>query len=187
MIAPELQSVEQVGPRGLRTAFGSFPTGVTAVCTLGDNGPDGMAASTFTPVSLDPPLVSVCVQESSTTWPRLRGSGRLGVTVLGADQESTCLSLSRRTGDRFAGVEWVADPAGAVFVSGAAAWLDCVVASEVEAGDHLIVLLQVLGLRSDPAASPLVFHGSRFRSLLGTPVDQPGPRPDPSVRTWRSG
>ncbi|TQM01778.1 flavin reductase (DIM6/NTAB) family NADH-FMN oxidoreductase RutF [Pseudonocardia kunmingensis] len=166
----ELQAVEQIDSRGLRTAFGCFPTGVTAVCALGERGPDGMAASAFTSVSLDPPLVSVCVQKSSTTWPRLRRSGRLGVTVLGADQGSACLSLSRKTGDRFAGVEWVADPAGAVFVPGAAAWLDSVVDRELEAGDHLIVLLRILRLRSDPAVSPLVFHGSRFRGV-GAPVE----------------
>ena len=54
----------------LRRAFGCFPSGVTAVCAIIDGEPVGMAASSFTSVSIDPPLASICVQKSSTTWPR---------------------------------------------------------------------------------------------------------------------
>lgn len=152
-------------PAGLRRAFACFPSGVTAVCGLVDGGPVGMVASTFTPVSLRPPLVSVCVQDSSRTWPRLRGCARLGVSVLAADHDAACASLSRKEGDRFAGVEWESAADGAVFVHGATAWLGCSVQAEVPAGDHAIVLLRIHGLRAEPEAAPLVFHGSRFRTL----------------------
>src|SRR5918997_4998820 len=74
-------------PQELRRAYGCFPSGVTAICTLVDGAPDGMAASSFTSVSLDPPLVSVCVQNTSTTWPRLRHLPRLGVSVLAESQD----------------------------------------------------------------------------------------------------
>lgn len=56
----------------LRRAFGCFPTGVAAVCAVAETGPVGMAVSSFTSVSLEPPLLSVCMQNSSTTWPTLR-------------------------------------------------------------------------------------------------------------------
>ncbi|WP_214105252.1 flavin reductase family protein [Acrocarpospora catenulata] len=161
----ELDAIESVDERGLRTAFSCFPSGVTALCALGEDGPDGMAASAFTPVSLEPPLVSVCVQKSSRTWPRLRPRTRLGVSVLAATQETACRSLSRKSGDRFDGVAWTAERSGAVVITGAAAWMSCVIDREIEAGDHYIVLLRILGLRWDPSVPPLVFHSSRFRSL----------------------
>ncbi|MEU7810897.1 flavin reductase family protein [Pseudonocardia sp. NPDC049154] len=149
----------------LRQAFGCFPSGVTAVCALIDGVPVGMAASSFTSVSVTPPLVSVCVQDTSTTWPKLRGRTRLGVSVLAEGHDAVCLSLSRKTGDRFAGVDWVAAPDGGVFVHGSSVWLDCSLHAELPAGDHAIALLEIHGLRAEPDTAPLVFHGSRFRRL----------------------
>ena len=69
----------------LRQAFACFPSGVTAFCGLAGDKPEGMAASSFTSVSIDPPLVSVCVANSSTTWPRLADLPSLGLSVLASD------------------------------------------------------------------------------------------------------
>lgn len=149
----------------LRSAYGCFPSGVTAMCVLVDGRPVGIAASSFTSVSVSPPLVSVCVQNSSTTWPVLRGRGRLGLSVLAEGHDQVCRALAMKDGDRFANVAWDATPGGAVFVQGSAAWLDCCIHAELPAGDHSIVLLQIHGLRADPCVAPLVFHGSRFRRL----------------------
>ncbi|OJY53572.1 flavin reductase family protein [Pseudonocardia sp. 73-21] len=148
----------------LRTAFGCFPSGVTAVCADVNGTPVGLAASSFTSVSVEPPLVSVCMQHTSTTWPVLRNRSRLGLSVLAEGHDDICARLARKTGDRFAGTDWVADD-GAVFVHGATLWLSCTIHTEVPAGDHDIVLLHVLGIRADTTAAPLVFHGSRFRRL----------------------
>lgn len=149
----------------LRRAFGCFPSGVTALCALVEGVPVGMAASSFTSVSVSPPLVSVCIQHSSTTWPVLRDRPRLGLSVLAEGHDDACRRLSSKTGDRFAGTEWEASPDGSVFVHGSTAWLDCSVHSEVPAGDHAVVLLEIHGLRADPNTPPLVFHGSAFRRL----------------------
>ncbi|GAB3347670.1 flavin reductase family protein [Amycolatopsis echigonensis] len=151
--------------RTLRRAFGCFPSGVTAVCALIDGVPTGMAASSFTSVSMDPPLVSVCVQHTSETWPKLRPRTRLGVSVLAEGHDTECLKLSKKDGDRFAGVSWEATADGAIYLHGATAWLDCSVERELPAGDHAIALLRIHGLRADPDTAPLVFHGSRFRTL----------------------
>jgi flavin reductase (DIM6/NTAB) family NADH-FMN oxidoreductase RutF len=158
------------GQAELRRVFGAFPTGVTAVAGLADGSPLGIAASSFTSVSLDPPVVSVCTAHSSTTWPRLRRIPRVGISVLGANQEDACRRLSGRGADtpgedKFATLRWRATEGGAVFVEGASAWLECSVYREVAVGDHDIVLLLVHELDSDPAIAPLVFHGSRFRRL----------------------
>jgi flavin reductase (DIM6/NTAB) family NADH-FMN oxidoreductase RutF len=150
----------------LRRAFGCFPSGVTAVCAQSDGIPVGLAASSFTSVSVDPPLVSVCMQHSSTTWPTLREQPRLGLSVLAEGQDEICARLASKTGDRFAGTNWFGSDDGAVFVRGATLWLDCTIHAEVPSGDHDIVLLNIHGVSADPEAQPLVFHGSRFRRLV---------------------
>ncbi|TCK26722.1 flavin reductase family protein [Pseudonocardia endophytica] len=149
----------------LRTVFGCFPSGVTAVCADVDGAPVGMAASSFTSVSVGPPLVSVCVQNSSETWPRLRTADRIGLSVLSDGQDGVCRSLSTKNGDRFAGVRWTCSADGSIFIEGAAAMLDCTLYGEMPAGDHAIALLQIRQVHAEVGVAPLVFHGSRFRRL----------------------
>jgi flavin reductase (DIM6/NTAB) family NADH-FMN oxidoreductase RutF len=146
----------------LRQAFGCFPSGVTAVCALVDGGPVGMAASSFTSVSLDPPLVSVCVASTSATWGHLRTAERLGVSVMSSSHEAACRSLSARDGDRFAGVDWYATDGGAVLLREAPATLDCSLEAELPAGDHHIALLRIHSVTTDHGIDPLVFHRSKF-------------------------
>jgi flavin reductase (DIM6/NTAB) family NADH-FMN oxidoreductase RutF len=149
----------------LRKVFGCFPSGVTAVCARLAGVPVGMAASAFTPVSMNPPFVSVCVQNTSTTWPKLRTAPMLGISVLAAPHDLACRQLSAKTGDRFAGLDIRTMDSGAVLVGGAAAWLECVVEQELPAGDHTIVLMRVQALDGTYDVDPLVFHASRFRTL----------------------
>jgi len=155
----------EVDPTTLRRVLAAFPTGVTALAALVDDVPVGMAANSFTSVSLDPPLVSVCVATTSTTWPVLRRATRIGVSVLSHEQESASRSLAKRGIDRFADVSWHNSDDGAILLDGATAWFDCSVEREIRAGDHEIVLLSVHGLGTDPQTPPLVFHGSRYRRL----------------------
>jgi flavin reductase (DIM6/NTAB) family NADH-FMN oxidoreductase RutF len=157
---------ERLDPLTLRSAFAQFPTGVVSLCAEVDGSPVGLAASTFVPVSLDPPLVAFCVQNTSATWPRLTGRPRIGVSVLGESHEAAARSLASKTGDRFAGLTLHTTAEGAVLLDGASAWLECSVQQEVPAGDHAVVLLRVHGLQTTPGVAPLVFHGSAFRSLL---------------------
>jgi flavin reductase (DIM6/NTAB) family NADH-FMN oxidoreductase RutF len=156
----------EVDPTTLRRVLAAFPTGVTALAALVDGEPVGMAANSFTSVSLDPPLVSVCVATTSSTWPELRRAARIGVSVLSHEQESASRSLAARGIDRFADLSWHATDDGAILLDGATAWFDCSVEREIRAGDHEIVLLNVHGLgTADPHTPPLVFHGSRYRRL----------------------
>lgn len=152
----------------LRHAFGSFPSGVTTLCAYLDGVPVGIAASSFTSVSLAPPLVSVCIQKNSTTWPTLRKVPRLGVSILSAEQSGVSTSLSKKDGNRFAGVPWHVGRGGSVFVDGACAWLDCQISTLVDVGDHELAIMQILGLRVDSSLNPLVFHRSRYRKLAAT-------------------
>ena len=148
-----------------RRVLSSFPTGVTALAACMGGSPLGMAASSFTSVSPDPPIVSVCIGRSSSTWPRLRTAARLGISVLAAHQEAACRRLAAPGSDRFAGLGWQVTPGGAVLLTGASAWLECSVEREIPAGDHDVVLLAVHDLDSDAAVPPLVVHGSRYTRL----------------------
>jgi flavin reductase (DIM6/NTAB) family NADH-FMN oxidoreductase RutF len=148
----------------LRRVLAAFPTGVAAVAAIIDGEPAGLAANSFVSVSLDPPLVSVCIGHSSTTWPALRTADRLGISVLGAHQERASRQLSSRDGKRFAGLRWWSTVGGAVLLHEASAWFDCSIEREIPAGDHDIVLLRVHDLGASEAM-PLVFHGSAYRQL----------------------
>src|ERR1035438_10603045 len=101
-----MSNVRVHDPAELRRVFGTFPTGVTAVAAFAGGAPLGLAASSFTSVSLGPPFVSVCIAQSSRTWPRLREVPRLGISVLGAHQEDVSRRLAARGDDRLAGPPW---------------------------------------------------------------------------------
>jgi len=166
---PRLVDVSAAGtdltPEVLRGAFANFPSGITAVAGMRNDVPTGLAASSFTSVSIDPPLVSVCVALTSTTWPLLRLMPRLGLSVLAEEHGEVARALAARGVDRFAHVSWQHTDAGAVFVHGSALWLETTLINEVPAGDHNIALLRIEALWSYPDVAPLVFHGSTFRQL----------------------
>lgn len=153
-------------PGALRRTFALFPSGVAAIAADVDGGPRVLVASSFqVGISADPPLVLFAVQRTSETWPVLRRAGRLGVSVLGEAHEAACRQLASKVADRFSGIAVERTEAGAVLIGGAPVRLECAIEGEMPAGDHDLVLLRVLALATDPAAEPLVFHGSTFRRL----------------------
>lgn len=157
-----------LSPSSLRDAFGHFPSGVIAIAAEIEGVRVGLAASTFVPVSLDPPLVSFCVQNTSETWPKLRDVPVLGISVLGEVHDNAARTLAAKTGDRFAGLETVSSQAGAVFIKGTSVWLESAVEQQVPAGDHTIVILRIhdITVHDDCAnIAPIVFHRSGFRRL----------------------
>ena len=158
-------SMDNLAPSTLRDAFGHFPSGVVAIAAEVDGIRVGLAASTFVPVSLDPPLVSFCVQNTSTTWPKLESVRALGISVLGEAHDEAARALAAKTGDRFAGLETVSNARGAVFIKGTSVWLESAIEQLVPAGDHTIVVLRVSDVQIDSDVAPIVFHRSVFRRL----------------------
>jgi len=124
-----------------------------------------MAVSTFVPVSLDPPLVSFCVQNASETWPRLAELPVVGISVLAEHHDVAARALAAKNGDRFSGVRTVSTNAGAVFIEDTAVWLEASVEQSVPAGDHTIVIMRILQIRVHDGVPPIVFHRSMFRRL----------------------
>jgi flavin reductase (DIM6/NTAB) family NADH-FMN oxidoreductase RutF len=159
---------QDLDPALLREAFGIFPTGVVAVAAEVDGRLIGLAASSFTSVSLDPPLVSVNLATSSKTWPDLRRARHLGVTVLADHQDVVCRQLAGSVETRFDGLAHRATEEGAVTLDEGLAQFDCTIYKEVEAGDHILVLLElhaVAHVEHHAAGAPLVFHRSGFGKL----------------------
>jgi flavin reductase (DIM6/NTAB) family NADH-FMN oxidoreductase RutF len=158
-------SSTDLSPPSLREAFGHFPSGVIAIAAEVDGVRVGLAASTFVPVSLEPPLVAFCVQNTSTTWPKLRDLPYLGISVLGEAHDAAARTLAAKTGDRFAGLQTVASPTGALFIDGTSVWLESAIEQQHVAGDHTIVVLRVTDIRVHDDVPPIVFHRSAFRRL----------------------
>jgi len=161
-----MQTNQDLDPRRLRDAFGIFPSGVVAVAASVDGRPVGLAASSFTSVSLDPPLVSISVAKESKTWPDLRRSLHVGVTILAEHHSEVCRQLAGPVGQRFDGIGLSASDDGALTLDEGLARFVCTIYREVEAGDHVIVLLQLQSVEHS-VGQPLVFHRSGFGRLAG--------------------
>jgi flavin reductase (DIM6/NTAB) family NADH-FMN oxidoreductase RutF len=157
--------VSTLDPQLLRRAFGAFPSGVVAVAAEVDGVKTGLAASSFTSVSMDPALVSFSVANTSTTWPVLRGASHLGLSVLADHHGEVCRQLAGPADHRFDDLATTRTDAGAVLLDDAVATFDCTLHQEVAAGDHTIVLLALHAVEDRGLALPLVFHRSAFGRL----------------------
>jgi flavin reductase (DIM6/NTAB) family NADH-FMN oxidoreductase RutF len=161
---------QDLDPARLREAFGSFPTGVVAVAAEVEGQLLGLAASSFTSVSLDPPLVSINIATQSRTWPDLRRAPRLGLTVLAEHHGPLCRQLAGPVDGRFTDIALSTTPEGAVIIDDGLAQFDTTIYREVDAGDHVLVLLELHAVdHGSRSLSPLVFHRSRFGSLATVP------------------
>lgn len=152
-------------PAALRRAFAHYPTGVAVVTAAGASGPLSLVVTTFIPISLSPALVAFSASRTSATWPLIAAIGQCCVNVLAESQQALCLKLAAKTADRFEGVGHRPAASGAPILDGVVAWFDCRIAEARPAGDHDLVLLEVLAHDSVPDLAPLVFHRSTYRNL----------------------
>jgi 3-hydroxy-9,10-secoandrosta-1,3,5(10)-triene-9,17-dione monooxygenase reductase component len=150
---PEIASAEY------RHVLGHFLTGVTIITAIDPASklPVGLAASSFTSVSLDPPLVLFCAGNTSSTWPKIKAAGSFCVNVLGDDGEAISRTFGSRVDDKFAGLGWTAGPSGSPMLNDALATMDCTIDNEVDAGDHVIVVGRILALAAKDSGGPLAY------------------------------
>ncbi|SCG43835.1 flavin reductase family protein [Micromonospora coxensis] len=171
-------AVEPSDPVQLRRAFGTFATGVTVV-TVGGDCPHGMTANSFTSVSLDPPLVLVCVEQQAIMHRSLLERGQFGVSVLAAHQEPVARHFANRRrplgAAQFDAVDWAPGRVtGAPLITGALAHFECELWRSYEGGDHTIFVGSLLSARREPEADGVLFVHGRFRQLTPDGVDLPG-------------
>lgn len=144
--------------RPLRDAFGCFATGITIVTSFDENRkPVGFTANSFTSVSLDPPLLLVCPGKYASSLPAIRATGRFGVNVLSASQKAIAERFAMRGVDRFGEGEWVEAESGVLLLEGACANFACSTVTEVDAGDHLVLIGQIESFRASPDRTPLLY------------------------------
>lgn len=148
-----------------RDVMGRFPTGVTVVAaTAADGTPRGLTVNSFTSVSLDPPLVLVCIDRRAASHDALIEAGGFAVTMLASDQADLARRFAEDPADgRFESVGWTQSEGGCPVLNDGTAWLDCVVEQVVAAGDHSILLARVAASGASGRA-PLVFCSGTFGS-----------------------
>lgn len=169
-----------IDPRELRNALGAFATGVTVVTARDADGrPRGFTANSFTSVSLDPPLVLVCVAHGIRTAPVFLGAGHFAINILAAGQQPVSAAFGTPDGTRFDAVRYRHGRAGSPLIDGAAAWLECATHDRLEQGDHFILVGRVLDF-GHTTADPLGYCRGAYvtfglaREALNA-VQEPGP------------
>jgi len=151
-----------IDPNELRNALGGFLTGVTVVATRDPSGtPLGFTANSFTSVSLEPPLVLFCIARSVSSYPVFENVPSFAVSVLSRSQRDVARLFAGKQGPRFEKSSWREDETGSPIIDGALAWFDCSVFARHEAGDHLVVIGEVLSFGYE-RKQPLSFLRGSF-------------------------
>ena len=152
-----VNTLAPVDPAAYRDVLGHYPTGVTVVTAFDGDEPVGMVVGTFTSVSLDPPLVAFMPTRGSGTYARLARAESYCINVLAHDQLEVCRTMAVPSDDKFARVAWQHSEHGAPSLDEAVAQIHCTPESQIEAGDHYIVLCRVQALEVKRAVTPLLF------------------------------
>jgi 3-hydroxy-9,10-secoandrosta-1,3,5(10)-triene-9,17-dione monooxygenase reductase component len=142
--------------REFRDTMGQFCTGVVIVTGSNNGNLVGFAAQSFVSLSLTPPLVVVCPGKTSTSWPKIRDTGHFCINVLAEDQQhiSDVFALAGKVAD----IDWRVGDSGAPILDGVLVYVDCVLESEHDGGDHTIAVGRVIDLDIlDRDRGPLLF------------------------------
>ncbi|MDZ7631274.1 MAG: flavin reductase family protein [Gemmatimonadaceae bacterium] len=148
-----------------RAVLGRFASGVTIVTTVDADGRDqGMTVSAFSSLSLDPPLVLVCIDHGASLWPVLEQAGHFAINILGSGQEALSRRFASREGERFDGVGFTRGGTGVALLDDTLASVECTIVARVAQGDHSIVIGSVeYGVARD--LQPLLYYRGGYASL----------------------
>jgi flavin reductase (DIM6/NTAB) family NADH-FMN oxidoreductase RutF len=166
MTIPTKTSAERADE--LRTAMRAWTTGVAVVTAAHDGQQHGMTVSSFTSISLDPPLIAISLQSASQTHALVSKAQAFGVTILAANQRELSERFAGRAGasrERLEGLRTQTSVTGAPFIEGGLAFLDCRVRQAIPAGMNTLFIAEVVAVRGDDRGSPLVYHDQEYRRL----------------------
>lgn len=153
-------------PRTLRDALGCFATGVTVVTCLNAHGePAGITVNSFTSVSLDPPLLLVCLHKQAASAAALIEASHFAINVLQTGQQPASITFSTRVEDRFGTMAWSCGEAGAPILKDSLGVFECERFAVYDGGDHHILVGQVIKASFDTSLDPLLYFRGRYRRL----------------------
>ncbi|GAA3228214.1 flavin reductase [Dactylosporangium siamense] len=163
-----------IDPDTFRSVLAQWPSGVSVVTTVAGDGWHGMTASSFSSVSMDPPLILVCLNRRIITHALIEASGVFAVSVLAKDQTVVGRRFAGQedVSDRFAGGAWETRVTGAPVLTDAVGWLDCRVVHAYAGGDHTIFVGAVLGASTARIVAPLLFHSRAWGQLADVLPDE---------------
>ena len=148
-----------------RRACGRFATGVTIASVMDAKGsPHGLTASSFTSVSLEPPLVLICLGHDVSVIGHFRAARYFGINVLAEGQRDLSTRFARKGHDRFDGLEWQAGATGAPLLPGVLAAIECRTHQRLTSGDHDIFIGEMVASHVADG-EPLIYFASRYRGL----------------------
>lgn len=150
-----------IDKRSLRNAFGQFATGVTVVTSCDGERTHGMTANSFSSVSLDPPMLLVCIANTAQMMSLIERSGVFALSVLGSDQQAVSEHFARPGNDRQIRF---AEFGGLPVIEGALALFSCSVQASYPAGDHSILVGEIMACEYR-TGSPLLFHSGTYANL----------------------
>ena len=154
-----------VSEEAFRRACAKFATGVAVATTCDAEGvPHGITVNSFTSVSLEPPLVLICIDYRSVALPHFREARSYGINVLSLAQRELSNRFAQRSEPRFDGVEWHAGLSGIPLLDGALAHFECELGQVVEAGDHAVLIAEVVHASSIDG-EPLLYFASGYVRL----------------------
>jgi flavin reductase (DIM6/NTAB) family NADH-FMN oxidoreductase RutF len=157
-----------VTPEELRHAMRLWTTGVTIVSAQYNNRRHGMTVSSFTSLSLDPPLVLVSLEQITKTHRLVQQAGFFGVTILDESQQDISDRFAGRLTeytDRFIGLDTFSLVSGAPLLKRGLAWLDCQVVVTYQAGNHTVFIGEALAVKSGEAGQPLLYYDRNYRRM----------------------
>ncbi|MFH8724875.1 flavin reductase family protein [Streptomyces termitum] len=167
------RAARPAGDALLRAVFRQHAAGVAVITARGADGrPHGFTATSLISVSAEPPALAFAISTGASSWPAVAGAAHVGVHLLGEDQAALAAVFARSGADRFAAARWSPGPCGSPVLSGALAWLECRVTARVPAGDHRIVVAELVGGDPGPADRlPLLYRAGAFTALRPQPPD----------------
>jgi len=139
-----------------------FPTGVVVVTTTHNGEPVGLAVNAFTSVSREPPMILVCVNESSRSFPKIFDGEHIGINILACDQAGVANIFAQSGGDKFADIPWNYGITGVPVLENSAGHFELQVKYKIPAYTHTIFLGQVVEVFSNQEKAPLIYHGGEF-------------------------
>ncbi|WP_412076460.1 flavin reductase family protein [Streptomyces xanthophaeus] len=147
-----------------------WPTGVSVVTTLVDGARHGFTASSFTSVSMRPPMISVCLDRSARCVPAFAEADWISVNVLGSHQDGLARRFASKLDDKYSGLTVVEGAGGAPVFPDSLGVVECRLDRVIAAGDHLILLANVHRAARLGASEPLAYYRSAFADV--SPRDQ---------------